>query len=84
MKIRATLLGLGFALVAGSAFALPPPPPPPPLPPPPPSPSVVAHRIGADLHHATHPREWRHRGHLHRYCYRRNHAGRCVRWMRHR
>ncbi len=79
MKIRTTLLGLGLALVAGSAFAFPPPPPPPP-----PPPSEVAHRIGADLHHATHPREWRHRPHMHRHCYRRNHAGRCVRWMRDR
>ena len=47
--VRRTLLALGLALVAGSAFAFPP------LPPPPPSPSVVAHRIQSDVDHVIHP-----------------------------
>lgn len=80
MKIRTTLLGLGFALVAGSALALPPPPPLPPLPPLPPSPAQVVRNIRAESHERADHRHYRH----HRACYRRNHRGHCKRWMRHR
>ena len=82
MTLRTTMLGLGLALVAGSAFALPPPPPLPPLPPPPPSPAEVIRDIRGDTHAMSHHRHYRH--HHHRDCYRRNHGGHCVRWTRHR
>ncbi len=75
MTLRTTLLGFGFALVSGAAFALPPPPPPP-------DPSAVVHDIGAGIHHAAHPREWRHRHQ--RLCTGHNHRGHCTRWARHR
>ena len=95
MRIRTTLLGLGLALAAGSAFALPPLPP---LPPPPPSPSEVAHRIQSDVnhvvghddarmdrddyHHRGHHYARGHRHHHHRHCMRHGHPGHCRRWSR--
>lgn len=94
MTIRTKLLGIGLALTAGSAFALPPLPPPPPLPP---SPGAVAHRVQSDVDRAidrvdgrsdrdTHHDRGHHyaRGHRHhhRRCVRHNHRGICKRWSR--
>jgi hypothetical protein len=95
MTMRSTLIGLGLALTAGSAFALPPLPPPPPLPP---SPSAVAHRVQSDVDHlvdrvdgrddrvAHHDRGHHyargHRHHHHRTCLRHDRHGACRRWSR--
>ena len=94
MTIRTKLLGIGLALTAGSAFALPPLPPPPPLPP---GPGAVAHRVQSDVDRAIDrvdgrsDRDGRHdrghhyaRGHRqhHRRCVRHGHRGVCKRWSR--
>ncbi|HZV22338.1 MAG TPA: hypothetical protein VFF93_01060 [Luteimonas sp.] len=94
MTIRTKLLGIGLALTAGSAFALPPLPPPPPLPP---SPGAVAHRVQSDVdravdrvdgrsdrdaHHDRGHHYARGHRHHHRKCVRRNHHGTCKRWSR--